>query len=160
MVSISVPFCWVVLLCFLRLSVRLCTLTLAGTRFSRELKVTRECVISVNTVFFFPTGFECFKCYGRKLGSDDTDFGCVTINFTWYLPPPPIRLCDILTIPLIGSKLVLATAVRHRKNYEIAPKSGKNYGNFLRATLITLRASSYSPLNDIKNQDDLLRQGI
>ena len=81
-------------------------------------------------------------------------------------PPPQIRLCDILTIPLIGSKsplfplyTLLATAVRPPKKYEIAPKSGKNNRNFLRATLITLRASSYSPLNDIKNQDDLIRQG-
>ena len=74
-------------------------------------------------------------------------------------------MCDILTIPLIGSKspffplYTLATTVRPPKKYEIAPKSGKNNRNFLRATLITLRASSYSPLNDIKNQDDLLRQG-
>ena len=79
------------------------------------------------------------------------------------IPPPP---CDILTIPLIGSKFpffpfytLLATAVRPGKKYKIAPKLGKNNRNFLRATLITLRASSYSPLNDIKNQDDLLRQG-
>ena len=41
----------------------------------------------------------------------------------------------------------------------IAPKSGKNNGNFLRSTLVPLRGSSYSPLYDIKNQDDLLRQG-
>ena len=75
-------------------------------------------------------------------------------------------MCDILTIPLIGSKSpffplfpLLATAVRPQKKYETASKSGKNNRNFLRATLITLRASSYSPLNDIKNQDDLLRQG-
>ena len=76
------------------------------------------------------------------------------------------RLCDILTIPLISSKFpffplytLLATAVRPKKKYEIAPKLGKNNRNFLRATLITLRASSYSPLYDIKSQDDLLRQG-
>ena len=82
------------------------------------------------------------------------------------LPPhPQIRLCDIPTIPLIVSKfsffpfyILLATAVRPGKKYKIAPKLGKNNRNFLRATLITLRASSYSPLNDIKNQDDLLRQ--
>ena len=81
-------------------------------------------------------------------------------------PPPQIRLCDILTIPLIGSKspffpfyTLLATAVRPGKKYEIAPKLGQNNRNFLPSTLITLRASSYSPLYDIKNQDDLLKQG-
>ena len=81
-------------------------------------------------------------------------------------PPPQIRLCDIPTIPFIGSKFpfipfytLLATAVRPGKKCKIAPKLGKNNRNFLRATLITFRASSYSPLNDIKSQDDLLRQG-
>ena len=83
------------------------------------------------------------------------------------LPPhPPNKACDIPTIPLIVSKfsfflfyILFATAVRPGKKYKIAAKLGKNNRNFLRATLITLRASSYSPLNDIKNQDDLLRQG-
>ena len=100
-------------------------------------------------------GCECFKWHERKLGSDDTDFD--------PSPPPPR---DILTIPLIGSTFpffpfytLLVTAVRPGKKYKIAPKLGKNNRNFLRATLITFRASSYSPLNDIKSQDDLLRQG-
>ena len=84
-------------------------------------------------------------------------------RMTQILIPPP---CDILTIPLIGSTFpffpfytLLVTAVRPGKKYKIAPKLGKNNRNFLRATLITFRASSYSPLNDIKSQDDLLRQG-
>ena len=45
------------------------------------------------------------------------------------------------------------------KKYKVAPKSGENNGNFLRATLISLRASSILPLYGIKNQDDFLRQG-
>ena len=88
--------------------------------------------------------------------------GEISNRMTQILIPPP---CDILTIPLIGSKFpffplytLLATAVRPGKKYDTAPKLGKNNRNFLRATLITLRASSYSPLYDIKSQDDLLRQ--
>ena len=82
--------------------------------------------------------------------------------------PPPIRLCNNLTIPLFGSQFstlpvslytLLATTNPPKKNMGIAPKSGKNNGNCLRITLITLRASSYSPVHDIKNQDDFLRQG-
>ena len=81
-------------------------------------------------------------------------------------PPPPLRrLCNILTIPHIGGKplylprCTLLATIESVKKYKIAPKSGKNNGNFLRSTRITLRGSSYSPLYDIKNQDDLLRQG-
>ena len=43
---------------------------------------TAMCYTSQRSDIFFPTGCECFKCHGRNLGSDDTDFGCVTINFT------------------------------------------------------------------------------
>ena len=43
------------------------------------------------------------KCHGRKLGSDDIDFGCIMINLTWSLLPP-IRLCNNLTILLIGNQ--------------------------------------------------------
>ena len=80
------------------------------------------------------------------------------------LPPPPkygsvtfIQSCS--KSPFFSFYTLLATTVPLEKKYKIAPKSDKNNGNFLRATLITLRASSYSPLNDIKNQDDLIRQG-
>ena len=79
-----------------------------------------------------------------------------------------IRDCNNLTIPLFGSQFstlpvsfytLLATTNPPKQKHGIVPKSGKNNGNFLRATLITLRASSYSPVHDIKNQDNLLRQG-
>ena len=81
--------------------------------------------------------------------------------------PPPIRLCNNLTIPLFGSQFstlpvslcTLLATTNPVKKHGIAPKSGKNNGNSLRTTLITLRASSYSPVHDIKNQDDFLRQG-
>ena len=81
--------------------------------------------------------------------------------------PPPIRLCNNLTIPLFGSQFstlpvslgtLLATTNPAKKKHGIAPKSGKSNGNSLRTTLITLRASSYSHVHDIKNQDDFLRQ--
>ena len=81
------------------------------------------------------------------------------------LPPPLRRLCNILTIPLIGGKplylppCTLLATINSVKKYKIAPKSGKNNGNFLRSTRITLRGYSHSPLYDIKNQDNLLRQG-
>ena len=97
MVTISVPFCWVVLLCFLWLSVRLCTLAWAGMRFSTELKVTRECIIPPNIVIFCSDGMWVFQVPWAK-----TEIGW---HRFWSLSPPPqIRLCDILTIPLIGSK--------------------------------------------------------
>ena len=81
------------------------------------------------------------------------------------LPPPPLRrLCNILTIPLIGGKplylppCTLLATIESVKKYKIAPKSGKNNGNFLRSTRIPLRGYSHSPLYDIKNQDNLLKQ--
>ena len=81
--------------------------------------------------------------------------------------PPPIRLCNNLTIPSLAvnflhfrSLFILCWPQQILlKKHGIAPKSGKNNGNCLRTTLITLRASSYSPVHDIKNQDDFLRQG-
>ena len=103
------------------------------------------CYTSQHSDILFLYLCECFKCHGRKLESDDTDFDH---------SPPFIR-----KFPFFPLYTLLATAVRPGKKYKIAPKLGKNNRNFLRATLITLRASSYSPLYDIKSQDDLLRQG-
>ena len=202
---VSFQFCWVVLLRFFWLSALHCTLTWAGTRFSRELKVTRECVIPSKIVIFFPTGCECVRCYGQKsrIGWQILAVTMIHIRLPtqWYLisdgmwrcqvpwaktrigwhrfwsfhdklhiissplPPPLRRLCNILTIPLIGGKplylppCTLLATINSVKKYKIAPKSGKNNGNFLRSTRIFLRGYSHSPLYDIKNQDNLLRQG-
>ena len=68
--------------------------------------------------------------------------------------PLPIRLCNILKIPLTGIQFPFFPLYTL-----LAMGSDKNNWNFLRSTLVTLRASSYSPLYDIKNQDNLLKQG-
>ena len=81
MVTISVPFCWVVLLCFLWLSVRLCTLAWAGMRFSTELKVTRECIIPPNIVIFCSDGMWVSSAMGENWDR--------MTQILIPLPPPP-----------------------------------------------------------------------
>ena len=68
--------------------------------------------------------------------------------------PPPIRLCNNLMIPLFGSQFSTLPVSLYTLLAATNPPK-KN----IRTTLITLRASSYSPVHDIKNQDDFLRQG-
>ena len=98
--------------------------------------------------FIFRRDVNVSSAMGEK--SDDTDFGCLTCS----LPPLPIRLCNILKISLTGIQFPFFPLYTL-----LAMGSDKNNWNFLRSTLVTLRASSYSPLYDIKNQDNLLKQG-
>ena len=98
--------------------------------------------------FIFQRDVNVSSAMGEK--SDDKDFGCLTCS----LPPLPIRLCNILKIPLTGIQFSFFPLYTL-----LAMGSDKNNWNFLCSTLVTLRASSYSPLYDIKNQDNLLKQG-
>ena len=86
----------------------------------------------------FPTECECVRCHGRR--SDRmTDFGChdKLHIIPSPLPPPLTRLCNILTIPLIGGKslyfppcTLLATIESVKKNIRLPQNRVKTTETF------------------------------